>query len=142
MQDQTLTCKDCGKDFVWTASEQEFYASKGFSAPIRCADCRRKIKLEKQSGASRGPRQMYKITCANCGNEGEVPFEPRNPENVLCIDCFRKKQSGELDMPASKPATATESASTDEEPTANEEPAADAEKTDESTDAKPAEETE
>ena len=29
MEDKTLTCKDCGKEFVWTAGEQEFYASKG-----------------------------------------------------------------------------------------------------------------
>ncbi len=40
-QDQTLTCRDCGKEFVWTASEQEFYQKKGFTnAPVRCPECR------------------------------------------------------------------------------------------------------
>ena len=29
-QDETLTCRDCGKEFVFTASEQAFYAEKGF----------------------------------------------------------------------------------------------------------------
>lgn len=29
-EDKTLVCKDCGKEFVWTAGEQEFYASRGF----------------------------------------------------------------------------------------------------------------
>ena len=29
-QDKTLNCRDCGEDFVFTANEQEFYASKGF----------------------------------------------------------------------------------------------------------------
>ena len=30
-------CKDCGKEFVWTAGEQEFYASRGFeNQPQRC----------------------------------------------------------------------------------------------------------
>ncbi|MBO5779091.1 MAG: zinc-ribbon domain-containing protein, partial [Clostridia bacterium] len=29
-QDITLKCKDCGKEFVFTAGEQEFYAEKGF----------------------------------------------------------------------------------------------------------------
>ena len=29
-EDKTLVCKDCGKGFVWTAGEQEFYASRGF----------------------------------------------------------------------------------------------------------------
>ncbi len=118
MQDQTLTCRDCGTDFVWTASEQEFYNSKGFSAPIRCADCRRKIKEQKQAGGAggrdnRGPRTMHKITCANCGAEGEVPFEPRDPSNVLCADCFRQKQAADRgEAPAATPAPVSDDAAT------------------------------
>ena len=29
-EDKTLICKDCHKEFVFTAGEQEFYAEKGF----------------------------------------------------------------------------------------------------------------
>lgn len=40
-EDKTLVCKDCGKEFVFSAGEQEFYAEKGFqNEPIRCKDCR------------------------------------------------------------------------------------------------------
>ena len=40
-EDKTLVCKDCGKEFVWTAGEQEFYASRGFeNQPQRCKACR------------------------------------------------------------------------------------------------------
>ena len=40
-EDKTLVCKECGKDFVFTAGEQEFYAEKGFeNEPARCRDCR------------------------------------------------------------------------------------------------------
>ena len=40
-EDKTLVCKDCGKEFVWTAGEQEFYASRGFeNQPQRCKPCR------------------------------------------------------------------------------------------------------
>ena len=40
-QDKTLVCKECGKEFVFTAGEQEFYASKGFvNEPQRCKACR------------------------------------------------------------------------------------------------------
>lgn len=36
-QDETLICEDCGKEFVFTAGEQEFYAEKGLSnKPKRC----------------------------------------------------------------------------------------------------------
>ena len=40
-QDETLICKDCGAEFVFTARELEFYAEKGFQyIPSRCIDCR------------------------------------------------------------------------------------------------------
>jgi hypothetical protein len=44
MADMEITCRDCGKTFVFTEGEQEFYAQKGFSNPVRCSDCRQKRK--------------------------------------------------------------------------------------------------
>ena len=35
--DTTLTCRDCGQAFTFTSGEQDFYASRGFSEPSRCA---------------------------------------------------------------------------------------------------------
>lgn len=41
MQDKTIVCKDCGKEFVFTVGEQQFYAEKGFeNEPVRCKECR------------------------------------------------------------------------------------------------------
>ena len=40
MEDKTIVCKDCNNEFVFTAGEQEFYAEKGFSDPVRCKACR------------------------------------------------------------------------------------------------------
>ena len=40
-EDKTLTCRECGAEFTFSASEQEFYASKGFqNQPSRCPACR------------------------------------------------------------------------------------------------------
>ena len=40
-EDKTLVCKECGKEFIFSAGEQEFYASKGFvNEPQRCKACR------------------------------------------------------------------------------------------------------
>ncbi|MCI8309435.1 MAG: cytochrome C551 [Clostridia bacterium] len=47
MADIELTCKDCGNTFVFTEGEQEFYAQKGFSNPVRCQECRQKRKANK-----------------------------------------------------------------------------------------------
>src|SRR5450756_31646 len=40
MQDKTLVCSDCGQEFTFSASEQEFFTQKGFSQPSRCRLCR------------------------------------------------------------------------------------------------------
>ena len=37
--DKTLHCLDCGKEFVFTASEQELSAKKGLKEPVRCKVC-------------------------------------------------------------------------------------------------------
>lgn len=40
-QDKTITCVDCGAEFVFTVRDQEFYAEKGFTnEPKRCKACR------------------------------------------------------------------------------------------------------
>jgi hypothetical protein len=49
MEDRTLKCQDCGKDFVFTAGEQEFYKEKGFdNEPKRCKECRDNKKNQRR----------------------------------------------------------------------------------------------
>lgn len=36
---------------------------------------------------------MFKATCANCGNECEVPFKPNGSRPIYCRDCFKKEDS-------------------------------------------------
>jgi len=102
MSDQNLTCVDCGKQFTFTESEQEFYQSKGFSTPGRCPDCRAARKAARNSGSSyssggssysSGERQMYPAVCAQCGKDTQVPFSPRGDRPVYCSDCYRTQQS-------------------------------------------------
>jgi CxxC-x17-CxxC domain-containing protein len=47
--DRTLTCADCGQEFVFTANEQDFYAERGFSDPRRCPSCRAQRKAQRNS---------------------------------------------------------------------------------------------
>ena len=40
-QDKKIICKDCGKEFIFTVGEQEFYQEKGFTnEPVRYKECR------------------------------------------------------------------------------------------------------
>lgn len=82
-QDRNLTCADCGAEFTFTASEQEFFSTKGFGDPKRCPTCRGKKKEMRTS-----TRQFTKVNCAQCGQETEVPFVPRTGRPVLCRACF------------------------------------------------------
>ena len=65
-QDKTLTCKDCGQEFIWTAGEQEFYASRGLqNAPTRCPADR---AARRAQGGGRGDRyapseQIDRVSC-------------------------------------------------------------------------------
>ncbi len=85
-QDKTLKCKECGKDFTWTAGEQEFFSSKGFkNKPTRCKDCR---KMNRQ----RVEAEYFKITCSGCGQVGEAQFTPSDSNaEIFCKNCFEER---------------------------------------------------
>ncbi len=96
-QDKELQCSDCSREFTFTTGEQEFYASRGLqNEPRRCPSCRQAKKAERYGNDSYGSRrQMFTTTCAACGKDAEVPFEPRGDKPVYCSDCYRKaRQSG------------------------------------------------
>jgi DNA-directed RNA polymerase subunit RPC12/RpoP len=58
MADKSLTCKDCGKEFVFTEGEQAFYKEKGFeNEPQRCPDCRRARKAQRRQNEGFGGRR-------------------------------------------------------------------------------------
>jgi len=87
--DKLLTCRDCGKEFVFTAGEQQFYASKGLQhEPRRCNDCRNN-RRQSDGSASRAPRVMHDVICNSCGRLTQVPFVPTGSRPVYCLDCFQ-----------------------------------------------------
>lgn len=90
--DRSLVCRDCGKSFIWTAGEQQFYQEKGLTnIPVRCAACRsaRKAKLGLQD------RAQTEVVCAECGAVTTVPFVPRNGNPVLCSRCYDRQRSAQ-----------------------------------------------
>src|SRR3979411_3113113 len=105
LADQTLYCRDCNSEFVFTVGEQEFYASRGLTnSPSRCPACRAARKGQGGGGYGGGrnsggggyrdrePRQMYTVTCSSCGQEAQVPFQPRGDKPVYCSDCFEQRR--------------------------------------------------
>jgi len=105
-KDRTLTCMECGTEFTFTADDQQYHAEKGYTnEPKRCPSCRSARRARGGGGGGGGvgggsmggPREMYKITCSQCGKEGEVPFLPRGDRPVYCRDCFGSRSGGGSD---------------------------------------------
>ncbi|MBI3979566.1 MAG: zinc-ribbon domain containing protein [Chloroflexi bacterium] len=105
MTDKTLTCRDCGASFVFTASEQAFFAEKGFTnQPGRCPSCRAAHKANRSDGYGGGSyssggyerreREMFPAVCATCGRDTQVPFQPRTDRPVYCSSCFEQQRGG------------------------------------------------
>ena len=92
-QDKTLTCRDCGTEFVFTASEQAFFAEKGFqNEPGRCPACRAARRANGANANRGGERQMYEVICDGCGCTTQVPFQPRGDRPVYCRECFEAQR--------------------------------------------------
>jgi CxxC-x17-CxxC domain-containing protein len=119
--DKTLSCRDCGRQFVFSSGEQQFYQSRGLTnEPGRCPECRRARKSARGEGGGgyghaggsdfgggggyggggygggyeRPRRQMFPAVCSACGKETEVPFQPRGDKPVYCSDCFESVRGG------------------------------------------------
>ncbi len=94
-RDRYLTCRDCGEEFLFSVSEQQFFAEKGFNNdPGRCPGCRaaRKNRNRRNNyGENMRPgRQMHPAVCSSCGKDTEVPFKPNGSRPVYCRECFHK----------------------------------------------------
>jgi DNA repair exonuclease SbcCD ATPase subunit len=63
-EDMKIVCRQCGKEFMFTKAEQEFYKLHDFALPRRCPECR-PAKLS----------QNGHIVCSQCGTklEKETP---------------------------------------------------------------------
>ena len=86
------TCADCGNE-----CEVPFKPTEG--KPVYCRDCFAKHKPARDNDSrgrygdrrqSRGERELFTATCAECGNECQVPFRPTEGKPGYCRDCFQK----------------------------------------------------
>ncbi len=103
-KDITLKCFDCKGAYTFTADEQQAFHAKGLNhPPKRCPACRaaraarkpeRPVERERvQAFTPPAARQMFTVTCSECGKETQVPFEPRAGRPVYCSDCYHKSRT-------------------------------------------------
>jgi CxxC-x17-CxxC domain-containing protein len=92
--DKNIGCIDCGKDFIWTVGEQQFFHDKGLqNPPKRCKACKQAKNERINSIAAAhaaGIKQRIEVAvhCAECGNYTTVPFYPSQGRPVFCRSCY------------------------------------------------------
>lgn len=103
--DKNLTCADCGQEFVFTASEQDFYAQRGFTEPRRCSSCRASRKAARGDNGGGGGGSSYGSYGAGGGYSaggyggggggggyGSRDRGPREMFSATCSSCGREAQ--------------------------------------------------
>ena len=106
--DKTITCRDCGMDFVFTSGEQEFYAQKGFTnEPTRCPSCRQSRKASGGGRGGYGERDSYGSRGGGGGggyssggyddnyggnSRGGYSSGPRQMHSAICASCGKEAQ--------------------------------------------------
>ncbi len=98
--DRTLNCADCGQEFTFTASEQQFYADRQFSEPRRCQACRavRKASRGSTGGGSGYASDSYGSGGGygggnggySSGGSGGYGRAPREMHSATCANCGRE----------------------------------------------------
>jgi len=101
--DATLICIDCGGIFPFTAKDQDYFRGHNYSTPIRCKACRLKWRQQRaapesgctnqQPAAQPKARGGSRVTCSACGQEADVPFEPRPDRPVYCRSCYNARKA-------------------------------------------------
>jgi CxxC-x17-CxxC domain-containing protein len=89
-EEKTLVCEDCGEEWTFSADEQQFFDDRGYQTPKRCKPCRQRRKMSGNSSRGFERRELYTVTCADCGDEAQVPFQPSGDRPVYCRDCYQK----------------------------------------------------
>ena len=92
----SATCGDCGNECKIPFKPRD-------SRPVYCNECFQKHKPQGGGGSRFGrgrgrndrgsrrdrPRKMFTTTCGDCGNECQVPFQPKEDRPVYCNECFQ-----------------------------------------------------
>lgn len=85
--DEKIVCKICGKEFVFSKGEQEFFAQKGLqNIPKSCPKCREARRS--------GEEVKLEAKCDQCGKPG-LFRKKIEAKRILCADCYANENEAE-----------------------------------------------
>jgi hypothetical protein len=87
--DSVYSCSTSGKAFRFVASEIAFYQAQKLPLPDLCFIERHRRRLKR-----RAPRKVWPRICSSCKSQVHSTFAPKQPERILCENCFAQALSG------------------------------------------------
>ena len=105
LEDQTISCVDCGNDFLFSVAEQQFFLSKGYvSGKSRCKECTRAKKARFGEATDAAARREASTTCLACGTVGH---SSKNC-TIKPLSCFNCGGTGHKSKDCPKPRDASQ----------------------------------
>ena len=80
---ESIKCRDCRKDFIFTGGEASFYKERELTIPSRCRDCRERRRRQNNTPL----RKQRRIQCT----KEAAACSPRIPNTAAIADKARLK---------------------------------------------------
>lgn len=74
---KTLSCKECGRTFVWSLGEQRYYEEHGLAPPIFCQECLSRRRVRRLQGllkTHRGNLHQLELQASRYGPDQPLPL--------------------------------------------------------------------
>jgi hypothetical protein len=99
--DKSLICKDCSKNFNFTAKEQKEFAESKFADPCRCENCRKAKKAGGAAAAAVAVIADKSLICKDCGKDFNFTAKEQKEfaksmyaDPCRCENCRKVKKAG------------------------------------------------
>ena len=98
-EDKSIQCSDCGTTFTFSAGEQEFFQSKGFTnEPKRCPSCRRANKARRSGNGNYSYSSKWWMFCAFYARCRKDTFDKSSQLSEKCIEGGEFKVSNQIKL--------------------------------------------
>jgi CxxC-x17-CxxC domain-containing protein len=95
IQQQLVALEHKVDSLINKPQDRPFRREQQFSRPSGGGFDRFRGRENRSQGSEFRDRRLFKVICAECNKECEVPFKPTGDRPVYCKDCFsRRKQGG------------------------------------------------
>jgi len=99
LTDKKLVCKECGRSFLFSVSEQKKFGQRGWPDPVRCRVCRHMkkiLELALEENVPISAEVQFSEVCDKCGRRFLTSIKRKQGINLYCDDCWEEIKRGKI----------------------------------------------